>query len=98
LRLGKHVIEGASPLAHFTEDKVTGAIDNAGSPFNQVGGQALAHGLDNGDAASYRGTRCQLIFDANRLILFFLILYKRHVQLHFFLSENNILEAFLNRL
>jgi hypothetical protein len=25
-------------------------------------------------------------------------LYKRHVQLHFFVSENNILEAFLNRL
>ncbi|MPN21664.1 hypothetical protein SDC9_169044 [bioreactor metagenome] len=51
LRFGEHVGKGQALVAHFREDEVGGAIDDAGGPFDAVGGEALAQRLDDRDAA-----------------------------------------------
>ena len=54
LRLLEHDIEGHALVAHFGEDEVGGAVDDAGDPLNAVGGEAFAHGLDDRNAARHR--------------------------------------------
>jgi len=41
--------------AHFADDEIGSAVDDAGDPFDAVGGQALAQRLDDGNAAGHRG-------------------------------------------
>ena len=40
-------------LAHFGQDEVGGAVDDAGDPFDVVGGQAFTQRLDDRDAAGH---------------------------------------------
>jgi hypothetical protein len=40
-------------LARISQDEVGGAVDDAGDPFNAVGGQAFAQRLDDGDATGH---------------------------------------------
>ena len=65
-RVGLRVAAGAAPpsstssklgalVAHLGQDEVAGAVDDAGDPFDAVGGQALAQCLDDRDAARHRG-------------------------------------------
>ena len=53
LRFFQHVGKVGTLLAHFAEDEVGRAVDDAGQPFDTVGRQAFAQRLDDGDAASY---------------------------------------------
>ena len=50
-----HVGEGQALVAHLGQDEVCGAVDDAGDPLDAVGGQTLAQGLDDGDAAGHGG-------------------------------------------
>jgi len=50
----EHLVEGQAVVAHLGEDEVGRAVDDAGRPFDAVGGQALAQCLDDGDAAGHR--------------------------------------------
>ena len=45
-------------VAHFAEDEVGRAVDDAGDPLDAVGGQAFAQRFDDGNATSYRGLEC----------------------------------------
>ncbi len=54
LRLRQHVRELALLVAHGGQDVVAGAVQDAGHAADAVGGQPLAHGLDDGDAARDR--------------------------------------------
>ena len=54
LRLFQHRAEGETLVAHFRQDEVRGAVDDAGDPFDAVGGEAFAQGLDDRDAAGDR--------------------------------------------
>ena len=51
LGLGEHVLEPPPARRHFAENEVAGAIDDSGEPFDAVGGEPLAQGFDDGDAA-----------------------------------------------
>ncbi|MCY1356691.1 hypothetical protein D9M69_431510 [compost metagenome] len=51
----QHVLEGAAFLAHFGEDEVAGAVDDAGQPVDAVGREAFADRLDHRDAAGHGG-------------------------------------------
>ena len=53
LRLFQDRIEAQAFAAHLREDEVGGAVDNAGNPFNAIGGQSLAQRLDDGNAAGH---------------------------------------------
>jgi len=55
LGFGQHVFEGTALLAHFGEDEVTGAVDDAGYPVDAVGGQAFTDRLDHRDTTGHRG-------------------------------------------
>eukprot|EP01132_Coremiostelium_polycephalum_P022260 gene22259-biopygen12545 len=55
LGFGQHVFEGTALLAHFGEDEVTGAVDDAGHPVDTVGGQAFTDRLDHRDATGHGG-------------------------------------------
>ena len=50
----QHVFERAAFFAHFAQNKVAGAVDNAGNGLDSVGGQAFAQGFNHGDAAGHR--------------------------------------------
>ena len=54
LGLGEDLVEGGATIAHLGEDEIAGTVDDAGQPLDAVGGQTLADGLDDGDAAGYR--------------------------------------------
>jgi hypothetical protein len=49
------VVERQALVAHFGQDEVGRAVDDAGRPFDAVGGQAFAQRLDDRDAAGDRG-------------------------------------------
>src|SRR5450830_634811 len=55
LGFGQHVFEGTTLLAHFGEDEVTGAVDDAGNPVDAVGRKAFANRLDHRDTAGHGG-------------------------------------------
>ena len=54
LRLLERGIERQPLVAHLRQDEVGGAVDDAGDPFDAVGGQAFAQRLDDRDAAGDR--------------------------------------------
>ncbi len=54
LRFLEYVVEGQPLVAHFGQDEVGRAVDDAGDPFDAVGGQAFAQRLDDRDAAGHR--------------------------------------------
>ena len=54
LGLDEAIGEAAALVAHLGQDEVAGAVDDAGDPFDMVGRQALAHRLDDRDAAGHR--------------------------------------------
>ena len=54
LRLLEHCVECQALVTHFRKDEVAGAIDDAGDPFDAIGGQSLAQRLDDGNAARHR--------------------------------------------
>ncbi len=64
LRFCQHIGKVAAFFTHFGENKVTGAVDDAGQPFDTVTCQALTHSLDDGDATSHRGFKgdCHAFF------------------------------------
>ena len=53
LRFFQYVGKRAAFFAHFGEDEVAGAVDDAGDAADAVGGEAFAQGFDNRDAARY---------------------------------------------
>ena len=55
LRLRQHGVKGQALVAHFRQDEVGSAVDDAGDPFDAVGREAFAQGLDDGHAAGDRG-------------------------------------------
>ena len=55
LSLLEHVSEVRALVAHLRQNKVAGAVDDAGHPFDAVARQPFPHGLDDGNAASHRG-------------------------------------------
>src|SRR5690606_24337120 len=55
LRFFQHIVKGTALVAHFGEDKVAGAVDDAGYPVDLVGGQAFAQRLEDRDAAGHGG-------------------------------------------
>ena len=55
LRFFEHHVEVQALGLHFRQDEIGGAVDDAGDPLDAVGAQALAQGLDDGDAAGHRG-------------------------------------------
>ena len=59
LRFGEHVGEFPPLLAHGGQDVVAGAVEDAGDAVHGIGGEALANGLDDRDAASDRGLERQ---------------------------------------
>ena len=44
-------------VAHFAQDEVGGAVDDAGNPLDAVGGQAFAQRLDDRNAAGHGGLK-----------------------------------------
>jgi hypothetical protein len=54
LRLGQRGGKVQALVAHLAENEVGGAVDDAGHPFDAVGGQALAQRLDDRDAHGHR--------------------------------------------
>ena len=54
LRLLQHRAEGEALVAHFGQDEVRCPVDDAGDPFDAVGGKAFAQGLDDRDAPGHR--------------------------------------------
>ena len=50
----EHVVEGQALVAHFGQDEIGRAVDDAGYPFDAVGGQAFAQRLDDRDATGHR--------------------------------------------
>ena len=54
LRFFEHVGEVAPFLRHFTQDVVTGAVDDAGDAFDFVTAHAFAQDFDDRDAACNR--------------------------------------------
>ena len=52
LRLLEHGFERRTRPAHFREDEIAGAVDDAGDPGDAIGGQALAQRLDDRDPAA----------------------------------------------
>ena len=50
LGIGQHIGEFAAGLAHHRQDVVAGAVEDAVDALDAIGGQALAQGLDDGDA------------------------------------------------
>ena len=65
LRFFQHGVEAQALVAHFGQDEVGGAVDDAGDPFDAVGGQAFAQRLDDGDAAGH----CRLERHHHALVL-----------------------------
>ena len=55
LRRGQCIAEIAAAFLHARQDVVAGAVDDAGQFLDAVGGQALAQGFDNRNAAGHRG-------------------------------------------
>ena len=55
LRFAQHIIEIASLVAHFGQNEITGAVDDPGNRFDQVGAQTLANRLDDRNTTGYRG-------------------------------------------
>jgi hypothetical protein len=55
LRLGQHVGEIRAAVAHLGENKIAGAIDDAGQPLDAVTGQAFTDGFDDRNAAGHGG-------------------------------------------
>ena len=53
LGIGQHIGEFAARLAHGRQDVVAGAVEDAVDALDAIGGQALAQGLDDGDAAGH---------------------------------------------
>jgi len=51
----QHHVEVQALVAHFAQDEVGGAVDDAGQPLDAVGRQAFAQGLDDGDATGHGG-------------------------------------------
>ena len=58
LRLLQHVGEVQPLAAHLRQDEVRRAVDDAGDPFDAVGGEALAQRLDDRDAPGHRRLEC----------------------------------------
>ena len=54
LGVGEGLGEIQALVAHFREDEIGGAVDDAGDPFDAVGGEPLAQRLDDRDAAGHR--------------------------------------------
>ena len=54
LRVLQRGVEVQPLVAHFRQDEVGGAVDDAGDPVDAVGGQALAQRLDDRNAARHR--------------------------------------------
>ena len=54
LRLLQHGVEIQALVAHFGQDEIGGAVDDAGNPLDAVGRQAFAQRLDDRDAAGNR--------------------------------------------
>ncbi len=54
LRLLQRSVERQPLVAHLGQDEIGGAVDDAGDPFDAVGGQALAQRLDDRNAAGHR--------------------------------------------
>ena len=54
LRLGQHRRERRALGAHLGQDEVGRAVDDAGDPFDPVGGEPFAQRLDDRDAARHR--------------------------------------------
>ncbi len=65
LRLRQHVVEIAPGLAHFAQDVVAGAVQNAVDAADLVAGEALAQRFDDRDAAGHGGLEADR--DAGRL-------------------------------
>ena len=55
LRFLQRRVEIDALVAHFGQDEIGGAVDDAGDPFNAVGGQPFAQCLDDRNAAGNRG-------------------------------------------
>ncbi len=55
LRFGQHDVERETLVAHFGEDEVARAVDDAGDPLDAVGGEAFAQRLDRRNAAGDGG-------------------------------------------
>ena len=51
----QHVIKSPAFLAHFGEDEVAGAVDDAGQPVDAVGRQTFTDRLDHRDTTGYGG-------------------------------------------
>jgi hypothetical protein len=51
----EHFIKGQPFVAHFRQDEVGRAIDDASQPLNPVGGEAFTQSLDDGDATGHSG-------------------------------------------
>src|SRR5690606_17371823 len=54
LRLGQHTVERQAARLHFGKNVVGRTVDNPGNPIDTVGGEALAHCLNDRNAAGYR--------------------------------------------
>ncbi len=55
LRLGEHVFEARTLLAHFRKDEVRGPVDDSSDPLDTVGAQPFAQGLDDRHTAGNCG-------------------------------------------
>jgi hypothetical protein len=49
----KHVVKRQALVAHFGQDEIGRTVDDAGCPFDAVGGQAFTQRLDDGDATGH---------------------------------------------
>ncbi len=51
----EHVVKGQALVAHFGQDEIGRAVDDAGRPLDTVRRQTFAQGLDDGNATGHRG-------------------------------------------
>jgi len=55
LRFLQHRVERQALVAHFRQNEIRGAVDDAGDPLDAIGREPLAQRLDDGNAARHRG-------------------------------------------